>query len=194
MIRIGSLVFGRMDMATNIDRRRRTEDVVNASNQERKVRQTNACWKKRAFRSRRLLGPACNLEAVPSLAVHPCPHGLAMNSPLEPASPDSSSSESLTDDISQPQDYSAPPASEKSEKSSFLSNPIAFAKNVAKRRLPGGSTKTTSNRDSKARRREGNHRKGGQLDRRDNAKAKDDLLDVALFEDLKRSMQLIRLR
>jgi hypothetical protein len=133
--------------------------------------------------------PGCRLGGrVPR---HPS-LGLAMNSPLEPASPASSSSESLTDDITLSQDYSAPAASEKTERSSFISSTFAFAKNVAKRRLPGGSTKTTSNRDSKARRREGNHRKGGQPDRRDNTKAKNDLLDVALFEDVKRSMPLIR--
>jgi hypothetical protein len=115
-----------------------------------------------------------------------------MNSPLEPASPASSSSESLTDDVSQSQEYSSPATNEKVERSSFISNTFAFAKNVAKRRLPGGSTKTTSNRDSKARRREGSHRKGGQPDRKDNAKGKDDLLDVALFEEMKRSMSFNR--
>jgi hypothetical protein len=116
-----------------------------------------------------------------------------MNSPLEPASPASSSSESLTDDIPQSQDYSAPAASEKAERSSFITNTLgALAKSVAKRRLPSGSTKTTSNRDSKARRREGSHRKGGPPDRRDPTKGKDDLLDVALFEALKRSMPFIR--
>ncbi|KAI0251986.1 hypothetical protein BJV78DRAFT_1206142 [Lactifluus subvellereus] len=111
-----------------------------------------------------------------------------MNSPLEPASPASSSSESLTDDVAQSQDYSAPAASEKAERSSFITNTFAFAKSVAKRRLPGGSTKTTGNRDSKARRREGSHRKGGPPDRRDPTKGKDDLLDVALFEALKRKI------
>jgi hypothetical protein len=76
------------------------------------------------------------------------------------------------------------------ERPGFLSNlnPIAYAKSVAKRRLPGGSSKTTSNRDSKARRREdGSQRKGGPSDRRDSAKSKDDFLDVALFEHLKKS-------
>jgi hypothetical protein len=114
-----------------------------------------------------------------------------MNSPLEPASPASSSSESLTDDVSQSQDYSSPATNEKAERPSFMSNPFAFAKNVAKRRLPVGSTKTTSNRDSKARRKEGSHRKGGQPDRKD-TKGKDDLLDVALFEEMKRSMPFNR--
>jgi hypothetical protein len=79
-------------------------------------------------------------------------------------------------------------ATHEKERSGFLSNPLAFAKSVAKRRLPGGSSKTTSNRDSKARRREdGGQRKGGSSDRRDPAKSKDDLLDVALFEHLKKS-------
>lgn len=77
---------------------------------------------------------------------------------------------------------------EKPERSGFLANPFAYAKSVAKRRLPGGTTKTTSIRDSKARRREeGSHRKGGPSDRRDSTKGKDDLLDVALFEIVKKS-------
>lgn len=110
-----------------------------------------------------------------------------MNSPLEPASPASSSSESFTDDVPMTQEHSGSATHEK-ERSGFLSNPLAFAKSVAKRRLPGGSSKTTSNRDSKARRREdGGQRKGGSSDRRDPAKSKDDLLDVALFEHLKKS-------
>ena len=111
-----------------------------------------------------------------------------MNSPLEPASPASSSSESLDDDVPMSHEYAASSAHEKSERSGFLANSFAFAKSVAKRRLPGGTTKTTSNRDSKARRREeGSHRKGGPSDRRDPTKGKDDLLDVALFENLKKS-------
>jgi hypothetical protein len=111
-----------------------------------------------------------------------------MNSPLEPASPASSSSESFTDDVPITQEHSGSATHEK-ERSGFLSNPLAFAKSVAKRRLPGGSSKTTSNRDSKARRREdGGQRKGGSSDRRDTAKSKDDLLDVSLFEHLKKSM------
>jgi hypothetical protein len=86
-------------------------------------------------------------------------------------------------------EYAASPTHEKSERSGFLANPFAFAKSVAKRRLPGGPTRTTSNRDSKARRREeGGHRKGGPSDRRDPTKGKDDFLDVALFEVLKKSM------
>jgi hypothetical protein len=86
------------------------------------------------------------------------------------------------------QEYSGPSAHERSERPGFLANPLAFAKSVAKRRLPGGSSKTTSNRDSKARRREeGSQRKGGPADRRDPGKAKDDFLDVALFESLKKS-------
>ena len=85
-------------------------------------------------------------------------------------------------------EYAGSSAHEKSERSSFLANSFAFAKSVAKRRLPGGTTKTTSNRDSKARRREeGGHRKGGPSDRRDPTKGKDDLLDVALFEIVKKS-------
>jgi len=85
------------------------------------------------------------------------------------------------------QEYTASSAHERSDRPGFLANPLAFAKSVAKRRLPGGSSKTTSNRDSKARRREeGGQRKGGPSDRRDLGKAKDDLLDVALFEHLKK--------
>jgi hypothetical protein len=115
-------------------------------------------------------------------------HCSAMNSPLEPASPASSSSESLDDDVPMTHEYAASPTHERSERSGFLANPFAYAKSVAKRRLPGGTTKTTSNRDSKARRREeGSHRKGGPSDRRDPTKGKDDLLDVTLFEILKKS-------
>jgi len=111
-----------------------------------------------------------------------------MNSPLEPASPASSSTESLTDDVPMSQEYSGSAVHEKPERPGFLANSLAFAKSVAKRRLPGGSSKTTGNRDSKARRREeGGQRKGGPSDRRDPTKAKDDLLDVALFESLKKS-------
>ena len=112
-----------------------------------------------------------------------------MNSPLEPASPASSSSDSLEDDVTMSQEYTASSPHEKSDRSAgFLANSFAFAKSVAKRRLPGGTTRTTSNRDSKARRREeGSHRKGGTSDRRDPTKGKDDLLDVALFETLKKS-------
>jgi hypothetical protein len=115
-----------------------------------------------------------------------------MNSPLEPASPASSSTESLTDDVPMSQEYSGSGSAthEKPERSGgFISNSLAFAKSVAKRRLPGGSSKTTSNRDSKARRREegGQRKGGGPSDRRDAGKAKDDLLDVALFEQLKKS-------
>jgi len=112
-----------------------------------------------------------------------------MNSPLEPASPASSSTESLDDDVHMTQEYSGSTSHEKPERSSFLANSFAFAKSVAKRRLPGGSSKTTSNRDSKARRREeGSQRKGGPSDRRDSNKGKDDLLDVALFEQLKKKI------
>ncbi len=115
-----------------------------------------------------------------------------MNSPLETASPASSSSESLEDDVPMSHEYAASPTHEKPERSGFLANPFAFAKSVAKRRLPSGATKTTSNRDSKARRREeGSHRKGGPLDRRDLTKSKDDLLDVTLFEILKKSMAVL---
>jgi hypothetical protein len=111
-----------------------------------------------------------------------------MNSPLEPASPASSSSESLEDDVAMSHEYAALPTHEKGERSGFLANSFAFAKSVAKRRLPVGTTKTTSHRDSKARRREeGSHRKGGPSDRRDPTKGKDDLLDVTLFEILKKS-------
>ncbi len=86
------------------------------------------------------------------------------------------------------QEYSGSAVHEKPERPGFLANSLAFAKSVAKRRLPGGSSKTTGNRDSKARRREeGGQRKGGPSDRRDPTKAKDDLLDVALFESLKKS-------
>lgn len=86
-------------------------------------------------------------------------------------------------------EYATSPSHEKSERSGFLANSFAFAKNVAKRRLPVGTTKTTSHRDSKARRREeGGHRKGGPSDRRDPAKGKDDLLDVAHFEILKKKI------
>lgn len=86
------------------------------------------------------------------------------------------------------QEYATSPTHERSERSGFLANSFAFAKSVAKRRLPGGTTKTTGNRDSKARRREeGGHRKGGPSDRRDPTKGKDDLLDVNLFENLKKS-------
>jgi hypothetical protein len=85
-------------------------------------------------------------------------------------------------------EYAASPTHEKGERSGFLANSFAFAKSVAKRRLPVGTTKTTSHRDSKARRREeGSHRKGGPSDRRDPTKGKDDLLDVTLFELLKKS-------
>jgi hypothetical protein len=111
-----------------------------------------------------------------------------MNSPLEPASPASSSSESLEDDVAMSHEYATSPTHEKAERSGFLANPFAFAKSVAKRRLPVGTTKTTSHRDSKARRREeGSYRRGGPSDRRDPTKGKDDLLDVALFENLKKS-------
>ncbi|KAI0004540.1 hypothetical protein BJV74DRAFT_381255 [Russula compacta] len=112
-----------------------------------------------------------------------------MNSPLEPASPASSSSGSLTDDVPMSHEYSGSAAHDKPERSGFLANSLAFAKSVAKRRLPGGSSKTTSNRDSKARRREeGSQRRGGPSDRRDPTKGKDDLLDVALFEQLKKKI------
>lgn len=91
------------------------------------------------------------------------------------------------------QEYSSSAVHEKPERSGFLANSLAFAKNVAKRRLPGGSSKTTSNRDSKARRREeGSQKQRGSSDRRDPTKAKDDLLDVALFESLKKSMATFR--
>jgi len=90
------------------------------------------------------------------------------------------------------QEYSGPAVHEKPERPGFLANSLAFAKSVAKRRLPGGSSKTTGNRDSKARRREeGGQRKGGPSDRRDPTKAKDDLLDVALFESLKKSTVIL---
>ena len=89
-------------------------------------------------------------------------------------------------------EYASSATHEKAERSGFIANSFAFAKSVAKRRLPGGATKTTSNRDSKARRREeGNQRKGGS-DRRDANKGKDDLLDVPLFELLKKSMWRFR--
>ena len=108
-----------------------------------------------------------------------------MNSPLEPASPASSSSESLTDDVAREYPLS-------SERSGFgADHSLTSTKGVAKRRLPGGSTKTTGNRDSKARRREeGSYGKGGPPDRRDPTKGKTDLLDVALFEALRKSMSL----
>ena len=68
---------------------------------------------------------------------------------------------------------------------------VFSTKGVAKRRLPGGSTKTTGNRDNKARRREeGSYGKGGPPDRRDPTKGKTDLLDVALFDALRKSMLL----
>jgi hypothetical protein len=112
-----------------------------------------------------------------------------MNSSLEPASPASSesSSESLTDDVAITREY---PLS--SERSGFgADHSLTSTKGVAKRRLPGGSTKTTGNRDSKARRREeGSYGKGGPPDRRDPTKGKTDLLDVALFEALRKSMSL----
>ncbi|KAF8262283.1 hypothetical protein EI94DRAFT_1809018 [Lactarius quietus] len=105
-----------------------------------------------------------------------------MNSPLEPASPASSSSESLTDDVAIPPDYLL-----SSVRAAF--GPDHSTKGVAKRRLPGGSTKTTGNRDSKARRREeGSYGKGGPPDRRDPTKGKTDLLDVALFEALRKKI------
>jgi hypothetical protein len=86
-------------------------------------------------------------------------------------------------------DYSA--THDKPERPGFLANSFAFAKSVAKRRLPGGVTKTTGNRDSKTRRREeGGQRRGGPSDRRDHTKGKDDLLDVPLFELLKKSMAI----
>ena len=116
-----------------------------------------------------------------------------MNSPLEPASPASSSSDSLEDDPMSHEYATSSPTYEKSERSGFLANSFAFAKSVAKRRLPSGTTKTTSNRDSKARRREeGGHRKGGQSDRRDPTKGKEDLLDITLFENLKKSTAVFR--
>jgi hypothetical protein len=109
-----------------------------------------------------------------------------MNSPHEPASPASSSTDSEDDII--PHEYSGSATHEKAERSSFITNTFAFAKSVAKRRLPSGTTKTTGNRDPKARRREdGGQRRGGPSDRRDPTKGKDDLLDVALFELLKKS-------
>lgn len=90
-------------------------------------------------------------------------------------------------------EYASSATHEKAERSGFIANSFAFAKSVAKRRLPGGTTKTTSNRDSKARRREeGSQRKGGGSDRRDANKGKDDLLDVPLFELLKKSMWRFR--
>ena len=144
-----------------------------------------------------LRGPACKSRVASAVQVvlagcnavqhRTCVQRSTMNSPLEPASPASSSSESFTDDVPMTQEHPGSATHEK-ERSGFLSNPLAFAKSVAKRRLPGGSSKTTSNRDSKARRREdGGQRKGGSSDRRDPAKSKDDLLDVALFEHLKKS-------
>lgn len=123
------------------------------------------------------LGPPCQ-----------CP---AMNSPHEPASPASSSTDSLEDDVI-PHEYSGSATHEKAERPSFITNTFAFAKSVAKRRLPGGTTKTTGNRDPKARRREdGGQRRGGPSDRRDPTKGKDDLLDVALFELLKKSEAIL---
>lgn len=110
-----------------------------------------------------------------------------MNSPLEPASPASSSSESLTDDVAIAQEYHPAVAERPVYGAGHPS-----AKGVAKRRLPGGSsTKTTGNRDNKARRREeGSYGKGGPPDRRDPTKGKTDLLDVALFEALRKSTLL----
>ncbi|SRR6266702_3592959 len=112
-----------------------------------------------------------------------------MHSPLELASPASSSSESLTDDIAT-QEYHLSAATERAERSAYGAGHPS-TKGVAKRRLPGGSTKTTGNRDSKARRREeGSYGKGGPPDRRDPTKGKTDLLDVALFDALRKSMLL----
>lgn len=91
-------------------------------------------------------------------------------------------------------EYAASATHEKAERSGFIANSFAFAKSVAKRRLPVGTTKTTGHRESKARRREdGNQRKGGASDRRDPNKGKDDLLDVPLFELLKKSLWRFRL-
>jgi hypothetical protein len=108
-----------------------------------------------------------------------------MNSPLGPASPASSSSESLTDDGTIAREY---PLS--SERSGFgVDHLLNSTKSVAKRRLPGSSSKSTGNRDPKARRREeGSYGKGGPPDRRDPAKGKTDLLDVALFEALRKKL------
>ena len=55
-----------------------------------------------------------------------------MNSPLEPASPASSSSESLEDDVTMSHEYATSPTHEKSERAGFLANSFAFAKSVAK--------------------------------------------------------------
>jgi hypothetical protein len=144
--------------------------------------------------TRRALGPADNASSR-RRAVRAHAQGSqrsAMNSPPELASPASSSTESLTDDVAMTQEYSSSAVHEKPERSGFLANSLAFAKNVAKRRLPGAS-KTTSNRDPKARRREeGSQKQRGTSDRRDPTKAKDDLLDVALFESLKKSMATFR--
>jgi hypothetical protein len=137
----------------------------------------------------RVYGTTVTRPGRPNITpVHGAVHCSAMNSPLEPASPASSSSESLEDDVAMSHEYATSPTHDKSERSGFLANSFAFAKSVAKRRLPVGTTKTTSHRDSKARRREeGSHRKGGPSDRRDPTKGKDDLLDVAQFEILKKS-------
>lgn len=141
---------------------------------------------------RRLNAHAFQPCVTPSDPITVSDTSTVMNSPLEPASPASSSTESLTDDVPMTQEYSGSSAHDRSERPGFLANSLAFAKNVAKRRLPGGSSKTTSNRDSKARRREeGSQRKGGLSDRRDPDKGKDDLLDVALFEHLKKSTVIL---
>jgi len=130
-------------------------------------------------------GPSLRL---PNLGT-PCQCSAMNHSPPEPASPASSSTDSLDDDVPIPHEYSGSATHEKAERSSFITNTFAFAKSVAKRRLPGGTTKTTSNRDPKARRREeGGQRRGGPSDRRDPTKGKDDLLDVALFEHLKKKI------
>jgi hypothetical protein len=183
-MRIGNLVLGKTDMVFMF--LQGAPKVV--------YRRGNECGHKSNSRpsSATRVGPAGKSSPLrlPNLG-RPCSAQPAMNSPHEPASPASSSTDSLDDDATMPPEYSGSPTHEKAERSSFITNMFTSAKSaVAKRRLPGGTTtKTTSNRDSKARRREegGQGRRGGPSDRRDPTKGKDDLLDVALFELLKKS-------
>ena len=174
-MRMGSLDFATTDMVTRLCRTRIPDSNCGERKRER------VCGTDVGPTS----GPASN--AIVQTLKPTIIYCSVMNSPLEPASPASSSSESLTDDISMTQEY---PATERADRSVFGPG-HASTKGVAKRRLPGRSTKTTGNRDSKARRREENsHGKGGPPDRRDPTKGKNDLLDVALFEALRKSMPL----
>ncbi|KAI0044418.1 hypothetical protein FA95DRAFT_1562285 [Auriscalpium vulgare] len=105
-----------------------------------------------------------------------------MNSPIEPASPISSSSTEslLLDDrepVAAPHD---PPAQESS------AHPHSTApKSAAKRRLPLNAGRASGNRDAKTRRREDIPSRKGTWDGKDLGRMKEDFIDLALSDQLK---------